>query len=51
MNASDRATFIGTTLRRESRPTILGTIVGAFQLSFVANGLLLSRGELLLATG
>jgi ribose transport system permease protein len=35
------ATFIGTTLHRESRPTVLGTILGVLLLSFVANGLLL----------
>lgn len=35
------ATFIGTTLSAESRPNILGTVLGVLLLGIVANGLLL----------
>jgi ribose transport system permease protein len=35
------ATFIGTTLSRDGRPLILGTILGVLLLGIVANGLLL----------
>ncbi|QND55075.1 ABC transporter permease (plasmid) [Phyllobacterium sp. 628] len=36
------ATFIGTTLSRESRPNVPGTVLGVLLLSIVANGLLLT---------
>ncbi|MGO4449796.1 ABC transporter permease [Phyllobacterium sp. TAF24] len=36
------ATFIGTTLSREGRPNIPGTMLGVLLLSIVANGLLLT---------
>jgi ribose transport system permease protein len=35
------ATFIGTTLSTESRPNILGTVLGVLLLGIVSNGLLL----------
>jgi ribose transport system permease protein len=35
------ATFIGTTLSAESRPNVLGTILGVLLLAVVSNGLLL----------
>ncbi|MBA8880135.1 ABC transporter permease [Phyllobacterium myrsinacearum] len=36
------ATFIGTTLSREGRPNVPGTVLGVLLLSIVANGLLLT---------
>ncbi len=35
------ATFIGTTLSAESRPNVIGTVLGVLLLGIVANGLLL----------
>lgn len=35
------ATFIGTTISRERRPSILGTLLGVALLAMVKNGLLL----------
>jgi ribose transport system permease protein len=35
------ATFIGTTLHAEGRPSVIGTLLGVFLLSIVTNGLLL----------
>ena len=35
------ATFIGTTLHREGRPSVVGTMLGVLLLSIVTNGLLL----------
>ena len=35
------ATFIGTTLHAEGRPSVIGTLLGVLLLSIVTNGLLL----------
>ncbi|MBA1141022.1 ABC transporter permease [Mesorhizobium neociceri] len=35
------ATFIGTTLSRERKPSVIGTLLGVFLLAIVKNGLLL----------
>jgi ribose transport system permease protein len=35
------ATFIGTTLHAEGRPSVIGTVLGVLLLSIVTNGLLL----------
>jgi len=35
------ATFIGTTLSRERKPSVIGTLLGVLLLAIVKNGLLL----------